>query len=346
MPDDTGPAPVRLGVIGFGRLAQNYYVPALRRMRDVAHVVAVGDPNEACCAAARKLLPGAAVYDAPSTVYEHALLDAVLVASPPAAHLAALRDVAAKPKLRVFMEKPLLPPGESAALVPDAVRPRVMVNFNRRFWPRYQAIATAAQSGRLGTLRAVEVGLQVNVSKWLAVTQHRVEAGHGGALYDLGSQMIDLAGAIVGRRPDRVRTAAQTKRWEHDHLTLTLGFPGTDVEATCRVAYDDSTWERVAVTGEAGRVFVDDPNRALHFGHASASTRIADLFTFAGHAARRHTSMSRLTIELALRSFVDGVRSGKPFASGFEDGAFNAAALRAAARSIATGQVEPIEDEG
>lgn len=337
--------PLRLGIVGFGRLAQNYYVPALRRMTDVARVVAVADPNDACRAAARTLLPGTDVFDAPAGVYDHASIDAVLVASPPAAHLAALRELATRPRLRVFMEKPMLSPGESTDLVPPHVRPRVMVNFNRRFWPKYQAIARAAQDGRLGALRSVDVGLQVNVSKWLAVTQHRVEAGHGGALYDLGSQMIDLAGVIVGKPPSTVRAVGTTKVYENDHVVLTLGFAGTDATATCHLAYDDSTWERASATGDMTRAFVDDPNRAVHFGAASPFTKLADLFTFAGHVARRHTSMSRLTIELALRSFVDRVRDGQPFSSGFDDGAFNAAALRAATRALTSGSTEPIENE-
>lgn len=336
--------PLRLGVIGFGRLAQNYYVPALRRMRGEATAVAIADPNLGCRTAANALLPDAGVYDDARAMLDAAAIDAVLVASPPSAHLVALRLLADRPALPAFVEKPLLSPAESADLVPADVRPRVMVNFNRRFWPRYRAIADAMRAGRLGKVQAVGIELRVNVERWLSVTQHRVEPGHGGALYDLGSHAIDLAGFLVGARPDAVRAVAHTRRWEHDHVMLTLTF-ANGVEATCRAAYEPTTRERVVVTGDAGRAFIDDPNRGVHFGHASAATRLSDLFTFAGHAARRYTSMSRSTIELALRSFVDCVRDGRPFEIGFDDGAFNAAALRAAARSIQSGRAEPIQGD-
>src|SRR4051812_7564760 len=54
---------VHLGVSGFGRLAQNYYVPALGRMSADATVVAVADPSSACRDAATRLIPGVQVFE-------------------------------------------------------------------------------------------------------------------------------------------------------------------------------------------------------------------------------------------------------------------------------------------
>jgi len=51
----------KLGITGYGRLAREYYLPALTRMRDV-RVVAVADPLEESRLAAVKWSPLARVY--------------------------------------------------------------------------------------------------------------------------------------------------------------------------------------------------------------------------------------------------------------------------------------------
>jgi predicted dehydrogenase len=346
MPDPTNADhPVRLAISGFGRLAQNYYVPALRRLRRDATVVAVADPSPASREAVKRLVSGASAFETQSQMLDAVRVDGVLVASPPAEHLPAWNGAAAREGLCVFMEKPLVAPGQLVLLdrSAEAAR-RLMVNFNRRFWTRYRQVAEVVRSGRIGRLVSAELELQVDVTRWMSVTSHRVEPGHGGALYDLGSQMIDLAAVIAGESPTAVRVNATSSRWQADHLDVRLTFPGGG-DVRCTLAYDAPTRERIHVRCTDGEVRIDNPNFAVHVardGQASGVVRskAADLFTFAGHAARRHTSMSRMTIELALRTFLDGIRSPQPcFSPGFDDAVFNAAALEAAQRSLDGGGV-------
>jgi predicted dehydrogenase len=54
--DANAGTPLRLGIIGFGRLAQNYYVPAFRRLSQ-GQVVAIADPLPVRQAAARAWFP-------------------------------------------------------------------------------------------------------------------------------------------------------------------------------------------------------------------------------------------------------------------------------------------------
>jgi predicted dehydrogenase len=337
---------MRLGIVGFGRLAQNYYVPALARMTDVARVDAIADPNAGCRAAAGDCLPRAATFGSLPEMLANAALDGILIATPPAAHLDALHDLAAHHALAVFMEKPLASPGqlELVRRLPLEIHSRLMLNFNRRFWHRYQQIANAVQSGRIGALQSGELELQVDVTQWLSVTQHRIEKGHGGALFDLGSQMIDLAGFIVGQRPIQLSAEAQSKRWEADHVTIYLTFPDRNAVICCRVAYDAPTRERIILRGTKGAVRIDNPNMAVHFSERRGVVeRLHDFATLARHAATRHTSMSRMTIELALRAFAAQWQKKQPMVPGFAEGLFNAAALEAANRSVQSGECESID---
>jgi predicted dehydrogenase len=57
---NAGP-PLRLGIIGFGRLPHNYYVPAFRRLSQ-GQVVAIADPLPVRQAAARACFPHSRVY--------------------------------------------------------------------------------------------------------------------------------------------------------------------------------------------------------------------------------------------------------------------------------------------
>ncbi len=334
-------SPMRVGIVGFGRLAELYYIPALRRISDVV-VSVVADPSAARRALAAKMLTNVRTFETQTQMLSEMALDGVLIASPPAAHLDSLTHLVDRPAVAGFVEKPLVSPGSLDPLhtLPRDVRDRVMVNFNRRFWPRYQQIAAIVREGRVGALQSVELQLEVDVAKWLAVTSHRLDKDHGGALYDLGSQLIDLAGVMVGERPERIRA----ENHNPDQITIHLHFKNTAAEVRCRVAYASPTRERIIVRGSEGVVRIDDPNMAVHFGdNASLNDRAVDFFTIARHAALRHTSMSRMTIELALRAFSQSWRSNQPMTPGFDDGLFNAMALAAAHRSLGSGKIEPIE---
>lgn len=334
-------SPMRLGIVGFGRLAELYYVPALRRIPGVV-VSAVTDPSSARRALAETIVATARTFESQAQMLNETAIDGILVASPPAAHLDSLTDLVRRPTVAAFVEKPLIAPGPLDPLhaIPRDVRDRVMINFNRRFWPRYQQIAAMVRERRIGSLRSAELELRVEVTKWLAVTSHRLDKGQGGALYDLGSQLIDLAGVIVGERPDRVRADAH----EATHITIHLHFVNTTADVRCRVAYASPTQERMIVRGTEGVVRIEDPNMAIHFDErATTSDRAVDFFTIARHAAVRHTSMSRMTIELALRAFIETWQNKQPMKPGFDDGLFNATALAAAHRSLESGKLEPIE---
>src|SRR5512143_3440735 len=95
------PGEMRLGLVGFGRLAREYYLPALKNL-DEARIVAVADPLHESRSEAVRRLPGVRVYENHLAMLDTASLDAVLVASPPSTHLRTWNDAAAR-DLPVFM---------------------------------------------------------------------------------------------------------------------------------------------------------------------------------------------------------------------------------------------------
>ena len=142
----------RLAIVGFGRLAQRYYVPALRSF-DAIEISAVADPLPASRAAVEGAFPGARIYSDYRDLLDHEHIDAILVASPPSTHLA-IWNYAAKSRLPAFIEKPFVLPGELEHVDSSPeTRRLLMPNLNRRFWPAYQRLREFCQNARIGSVR-------------------------------------------------------------------------------------------------------------------------------------------------------------------------------------------------
>jgi predicted dehydrogenase len=331
--------PLRIGVAGFGRLAREYYLPALRTIPG-ARVVAVADPLPESRAAAAERLASLDLYPDPSAMLERANLDALLVASPPSSHLSIWKDAAAR-GLAVFLEKPFVLSAQLPQL--DHVNPsaRLMLDFNRRFWPTYQRVGELVRTGALGKPVEVDFLLHLDVLSWSTVTRHRLAPEEGGILHDLGGHAIDLASDLLRREPETVAAEAASRRWPNDHLRLALAF--ADGSAfRCELAYGNRTRERLSILGPRGRLHLADPNMAIHVERNGTrglgiAARCVDGAIFGYRALRRDRTMSRSSIRRALTSFVRALREDTPFSPGFEDAVRNALWVEAAARSAADG---------
>jgi predicted dehydrogenase len=328
----AGP-PIRLGIVGFGRLARAYYLPALRA-RDDVELAAVADPLAASQAAAAAL-GGVRVHADHGTLLERERLDAVLVASPPSSHLAVLDDAAAA-GLAVFLEKPFVLSHQLAVLEARPPMPRVMLDLNRRFWPPYRRIAELAR-GELGRPIEADFALHTDLLAWSTVTTHRLVTDEGGLLHDLGSQAIDLACMLGGREPRAIVAETGSRRWPDDTLRLRITFPDGSV-VRCDLAYDGRTYERLSVRGPSGSAHLSDPNMAIARetdGWLRARSR--DVAAFAYHMFRREQSFARASIAAAIAAFVRAVRTGEGYSPGFDDGLRNARWVAAAASSARMG---------
>ena len=344
----TAARELRLGVVGFGRLVREFYLPALHAL-DGVQLVTVADPLPASRRAATACVPGVQVHDDHRALLERGDLDGLLVASPPSTHLDIWRDAAAR-SLSTFVEKPLVLSSQLGAL--DGVRDRgaIMVDFNRRFWPTYGRVRDLVREGVLGTPVHLEFLLHLDVLGWSTVTRHRLDPGEGGLLHDLGCHAIDLAVHVIGEEPTGVSADATGPRGASDHLHVRLGFPAGST-ATCDIAYGARTREWLVVRGPKATARLAEPNLALHVeptgGRASRLVAWSrDAAALGYRAVFRSQSIGRASIRGALAAFVHGLRTQTPFSPGFEDGARNARLVAAAGRSLpewARSQHEPVK---
>src|SRR5262249_47338851 len=171
------------------------------------------------------------------------------------------------------------------------------IHLTGRFWPPYRKLAALLRSGVCGILRRAELVFHIDVLRWCSVTNHRLAPEEGGALYDLGSQALDLARDLIGEEPVGLSIRTKSARWPSDHVGLRLAF-ADGLEFNCDVAYTAMTQESVVIEGADARLRLRDANMALHVEAVDgAPSRLADgvrdVLTLGYRALRRNHSMAR-----------------------------------------------------
>jgi predicted dehydrogenase len=322
-------------MVGFGQLVRDYYLPALRKLAGV-RVVAVVDPLPESRLTATKRLPDAEIYVGHQMMLDRTRLDGVLVVSPPSTHLEIWTETTGR-GIPTFVEKPLALSSQILSLETQREEPRVMIDFNRRFWPTYNRVRDLVRHGALGMPVRFEFTLHLDVLRWSGVTRHRLDPNEGGVLHDLGCHAIDLALQVIGEEPATIAAVSTSQRWTGDRLQLRIAFPGGS-SATCDLAYGDRTRECLVVRGPQGTLRLEEPNMELHVEKGGARqnpmvARVIDAVSFGYRGLRRSQSIGRASVHQALSAFVQSVRTGAPFAPGFRDGVRNALWVDAAARS-------------
>jgi predicted dehydrogenase len=302
-------------------------------------VVAVVDPLPESRLTAQKHLPDAEIYADCRMMLGRGRLDGVLVASPPSTHFEIWSNTTAQ-GIPTFVEKPLLLSSQLLTFDNKEDEPRVMVDFNRRFWPTYNRARNLVRQGALGAPVVVEFALHLDVLRWSGVTPHRLDPQEGGLLHDLGCHAIDLAIQVIGEEPDTVAAVTTSNRWRDDRLHMRLAFPSGS-SANCDLAYGDRTREHLVVQGPQGKMRLAEPNMTLHVEREGTAQNpvvgwLLDAIALGYRGLRRSESLGRASIRGALAAFVHSVRNGTPFAPGFMDGVRNAAWVAAAERSAAS----------
>jgi predicted dehydrogenase len=204
-------APLRLGIVGTGAIAQLAHLPVLSKLKG-AELVAVCDNDgvKARALADRFGIPD--VFTDIDELLEFDELDAVVIATPN--HLHEPHTLAALSRgVHVLCERPLaLTPKGIERIITASQRSekKVVVGNNHRFRSDVQALASFLRGGELGKLTGVRAGAYhppASVAGW---RRNRPEAG-GGAFLEHGFTQLDLA-LWLAEFPDPVRVSAYMDR--------------------------------------------------------------------------------------------------------------------------------------
>lgn len=235
--------PLRLGLVGCGRVAELGYAPAAQAAEGV-EIVAVSDPDRA----RRGLLAGklgASGHARLDQLLAAGPLDGIVVCTPPEDHEQAA-VAAAQAGLTALVEKP--PAADAAgALRLAALRPAPWLGFNRRF---DQGVSLAGKVPAEGDLE-LNMVLHYRRRSWRPV------ARGDDAMLDLAPHLIDLALFLTASLPLAVR--AHSTR---EHAGLVLGMTRAEAKIECSTSRPHHELveirrpggRRLAATEHGGRV--------------------------------------------------------------------------------------------
>ncbi|HEV7806186.1 MAG TPA: Gfo/Idh/MocA family oxidoreductase [Solirubrobacteraceae bacterium] len=236
-------APLRLGLVGCGRLAEVGYVPALARTPGV-DVVAVCDVTKS----RRTLLAsklGASAHPQVAELLAAGPLDGLVVCSTPEHHEEALTQAAAA-RITALVEKPPAPDA-AGALRLARLSPAPFCGFNRRFDQGMQLAARIPDGGDL----ELQLVLHYRRASWKPLQRGE------DALLDLGPHLVDLALMLTAALPVAVRAHAARDR---AGLALATSRGTVRIECATNLPYRelvevrDSAGRRIARAARGGRV--------------------------------------------------------------------------------------------
>lgn len=204
--------PVRVGVLGAGAIAQVAHLPILSRMRGV-ELVALCDPDRSKMSsiAGRFAIPR--LYGSPEELWDDPEVHAVVVCTPNHLHEEQARAGLEAGKY-VLCEKPLAltRDGIDRVLATPGADERLMVGMNQRYRPDAAALKTFLAGRELGDVFYLRAGwLNRRIGRSRKGWRYKKATAGGGALMDLGIQMLDLALWLLDF-PDPVRVTAQLSR--------------------------------------------------------------------------------------------------------------------------------------
>jgi predicted dehydrogenase len=201
---------IGIGIIGAGSVAEIAHLPSIAEIPE-AELVAVSDVIEDYCQRAIKKWGAKASYRDYQEMIKREDIDLVIIASPNVYHHEQAISCAQAGK-HVIIEKPFAISNYEAWDIVNTARKydtRVMVGCNYRFWEQHLIAKELISKGIIGDLK---MGSSKSHESWdlyhemISYTQFRADpqlAG-AGALFDLGSHMVDLLLWFMGKEPKRV----------------------------------------------------------------------------------------------------------------------------------------------
>ncbi|KRE71483.1 Gfo/Idh/MocA family protein [Arthrobacter sp. Soil762] len=191
---------VRWGILTTARIAQDRFLPAMRKARN-ASVFGISSPNGRAAEVAERFgIPES------FTSHEDLLADpnveAVYLPFPNGLH-AEWIVAAAEAGKDILCEKPLVGTAEDYARVVEACERNsvsLMEAFMYRFHPQHQKVREFVDAGRIGRIVSMHARFHFVMDR--SPGEVRLQTGlEGGAVNDVGCYAIDIMNMVMGRAP-------------------------------------------------------------------------------------------------------------------------------------------------
>ena len=322
---------IRIGLLGAGRIGQVH----ARAVSSVptAQLVAIADPISAAAGAVRN------TYGCDIRTIEQILvsddIDAVIICTPTDTHADLIEQFARAGKA-IFCEKPVdldLERVQACLSVVNETNTTLMVGFQRRYDPDFQALRAAIDAGQIGDVEMVSL-----ISRDPGAPPYDYIERSGGIFRDMMIHDFDVARWMLGEEVETVQAAASVltdpeigNHGDFDSANAILrtasGRQSTITNSRrATFGYD----QRIEVHGSAGSVAAENHHQSritVANGHGYTRPPLLDFF------------MTRYIVayDAEIKHFVDCVANrAQPRTSG-HDGLMSIALAEAALESVRTG---------
>jgi len=272
---------------------------------------------------------GVAYYDDYRALVDDEGLDAVVIVTPPGAHLPAAAAAAQQGK-HVLIEKPMARTVEEAKSILDACQNagvKLMVSQTMRYSaPVIEAKKRLASIGPIVAISACQRQEATTVT-WQLVP----DPSGGGNVLESGVHLFDMVRWVSGREVQSVfcRTDHLTGAKTEDAFYAILEMEGGIRCVVDGQKFTKSRVGKIEIVGENGQLIASWFANSLHEVHGREIKEIEGL-------------PNNPTVPLVLRDFVAAIRGEKPLPITGEDGLRAVAVARACYASAEKGAVVPV----
>lgn len=328
--------PVRWGVISTARIGWEKVIPGLQKSKDI-EVRAIASRAPATAKRWAKKLGIPVAYGSYEDLLNDPDIEVIYNPLPNHLHVPLTLEAAKKGK-HVLCEKPIALDAKEAAKLRTAPKDIIIAEaFMVRQHPQWLKAREIAQSGRLGTLRAIQCFFSYHLLDPKNV-RNIADIG-GGALYDIGCYPIVTSRFVFGAEPVRVMGLIdRDPEFKTDRTTSAILDFGEGRQLTFTVSTQTVPYQRVNIFGDKGRLEVEIPFNAPQGG---AMKLYLDDGKKLGDASAKIVKIEKADqYQLEGEYFSRVVRGEEKLAYGIDDAIQQARILDAVFRSAKSGKWE------
>lgn len=249
--------PIRLGIIGCGRVAEERHLPALIQIPDI-RVVALSDVDSNCMARLGDRFGITNRFVDHRSLLEREDVDAVGILTPTQSH-AEIGLAAMESGKHVFIEKPLALNLEECDHLMAHSREwpsKVVVGFNLRWHRLIRKARCFIQTGALGPVRAIRSVYTHFRSGENAPDWHRKLSLGGGVAFNEGVHHFDLWRYLLDREVEEVFSYSRPSDHYEDETHVTTARLSGGVLASGTFTFSTSPNSELEIYGESGRLYL------------------------------------------------------------------------------------------
>ena len=335
-------APVRVGVLGTGRIGRMHAELLARRVPGLA-LAAVHDANAAAARETAASL-GVTVAGSVEELLASPTVDAIAICTSTDTHVDLLVAAAATGK-PIFCEKPIsldLAEADRGLAAVERAGALLQVGFNRRFDPAHRSVRDAVASGAIGETHLVRISSRDPAPPPIAYAR-----ASGGIFLDMTIHDFDMARYVTGSEVEEVYARGEVR------IDPALGAEGDLDTVAVTLRHADGTLTVIDNSRQAAYGFDQRVEAFGSRGMAASENPPAHTGTFRTAEGTRAPALPHFFLERYLASylaewdaFAEAVRAGGPSPVSGADGRAPLAIGLAARRSAREGRPVRVAEIG